>query len=113
MGVRFISTFLNSPYEVSNEEAGVEVDRGGLSLEAFYLTAAEATIFIGIIGDRKGLVLYAMSRAMASSAGCLPPRLLLEKGALIYKMKAKGVGISLKCQHRRLLTWVVLQTNGR
>ncbi len=65
MNVHFLNPFVEAASEVLKAEAGVEVQRGDISLQRSALTANDVTVLLSMIGQLQGVVLYGMSRQTA------------------------------------------------
>lgn len=63
--VEFLNPFVTAAAEVMRAEAGTEVRRGGIALQASPVTTQEVTTLISLVGDVEGSVMFSMPREMA------------------------------------------------
>jgi len=60
MDAKLLNPFIQAAVEVLKAEVGVEVVRGGISVQKSALTSDDITVLINLIGDVYGVVMYGM-----------------------------------------------------
>lgn len=65
MNVKFLNPFIEAACEVLQQEAGIILQRGSLSLESKEYITDDVTVIISLVGDVEGNVFYGMNQASA------------------------------------------------
>lgn len=65
MKVEHVNPFVMSAVDVIRQVAGIEAQRGKLSLKAKVFPASEVNVLLGLSGGIRGQVIYSMSQATA------------------------------------------------
>jgi chemotaxis protein CheX len=60
MDAKLLNPFIQAAVEVLKAEVGVDVSRGGITLQKSALTSDDITVLINLIGDVYGVVMYGM-----------------------------------------------------
>ena len=90
MKAEFVEPFLQSAFHVLSMVAGLEADRGALSLrKGKTFTAQQLNVVIGVNGDIEGVVVYGMTLATAQKiAGAM----MGQPAAAFDEMAASAIG---------------------
>ncbi|MGE5559477.1 MAG: chemotaxis protein CheX [Chloroflexota bacterium] len=67
MKVAYINPFVSAVARVLDQEAGLTVQRGQISMTAESVTSDDITVIIGVVGQVHGVVMYSLSERMAKS----------------------------------------------
>ena len=67
MKAEFVNPFLKAAYNVLQQEARCEVNRGPVTMQESALASDEVTVLIGVTGKIQGVVMYCMSERTAKS----------------------------------------------
>src|SRR5688572_26357817 len=65
MNVNLMNPFLRAAKEVLEQETGLQVSRGDLSLQRSCYTGTDITTLLSVMGDVRGVVLYGIDEPMA------------------------------------------------